>query len=152
MTDYMPLTSTSPELYNDDDDFGALKPGGRVPDQANNFKHTTLVWLTILIGVMAISAAATFHITALSVTAGLPIRSPHDVTSTLRMVQPSPNLEKGHTNIINWKKQKGELCRCGSYPHVLTCARATNDFSQGHRAGKCCRAEHSLSSWTIRRT
>ncbi|KIM79835.1 hypothetical protein PILCRDRAFT_823020 [Piloderma croceum F 1598] len=107
MVEYLPLASASPTAH-DDDEFDTLKHGSWVPHQSSTFNNsTTLTWLTILMGIMATFAAAAFHITILSETSRLPsIRSPNDVTSTLKMVRPSPNLEKGHANIKHWKKVK----------------------------------------------
>jgi hypothetical protein len=149
--EYMPLASISPAAH-DDDELDILKPGDWVAPQSGiiNTSRTALTWLTILMGIMATLAAAAFHITILSETSGLQsIRSPNDVISTLKMVRPSPNLEKGRANIKQWKKVKGESRGRGSCPYLLTCSSATNGFSPVHRARKCSRAKYSLPIWTI---
>jgi hypothetical protein len=152
MAEYMPLVSIPPAAH-DDDEFDILKPGGWVAPQSSTVNNrTTLTWLTILMGIMTTLAAAAFHITILSETSGLQsIRSPNDVTSTLKMVRPSPNLDKGRANIKHWKKVKSESRGCGSCPDLpmLTCSSTTNDFSPVHRACKCSRAKYSLPIRTI---
>jgi hypothetical protein len=127
MSEYMPLASTSLTEHNDDEDF-EIKHGSKLPHRSNSFSienRTTLVWLTILMAVMAILAAASFHITILSTPSSPnPIRSPNDITSNLRIVYPSPNLDKGRT-ILKQKKLKSELMLdVGVVLYLLTSARA----------------------------
>jgi hypothetical protein len=108
MADYMPLASNSPTEH-DDEEFESLQTGIKLWHRSNGFSvanRNTLIWATILMAVTAILASAAFHISALSAFPGLErMRSPNDITSTLRMVQPYPNLEKGLAT-INKKKMK----------------------------------------------
>jgi len=98
--EYVPLTSTSLTEHDvDDGDFDSLEPGSKLPHRFNGYTNTenriSLVWLTILIAITAVSAAASLHISILASTSFQPIRSPSEITSSLRMAVPSPNLEKG---------------------------------------------------------
>jgi hypothetical protein len=104
MAEYMPLMSTS-ITEHDDEDFNSIKPDTMLPTTSFDVEnHTFYMWLTALMAIMAISAAAAFHISMLSTTSGLElIRSRNDITSTLRIMQPSPNLEKGKTYIKQHK-------------------------------------------------
>jgi hypothetical protein len=123
MAEYMPLTSTSPTEH-DDEEFESLKPGGQLPqkyDNVNTKNRTILMWFTILMAVLEISAAVVFYNYVSSTTSGLEyIRSPDDVTATLRMVRPSPNLEKGRANI----KQNNLKAPQMIFPRVIVRANA----------------------------
>ena len=102
MSEYVPLMSAPPADY-DNEGFESPKTQLQFQQRSDNFSAnncTTLAWFTILAVIMAISAAAVFRICISSATSELElIRSPSDITKTLRMVQPSPNLEKGRQNI-----------------------------------------------------
>jgi len=100
MAEYMPLTTNSPNELDDDDELKPLKGGGgKFSHESNRLdvKHrTALVWFTILMAVTAIAAAATLPISILSAISRLaPLRSPNDITSTLTIVKPYTNLQKG---------------------------------------------------------
>ena len=95
MPEYVALRSTCPKGYEDEES-ESLLPGGQLPAH-NTRNRTTLVWLTILMVIIAISTAAILQI-YISKTFGLElIRSPSTVTAAFRMLQPSPNLDKGLT-------------------------------------------------------
>jgi hypothetical protein len=110
MAEYMPLTSTS-SAEHDDEDFDSLKAANELPHQSNslNVHNRRTTWITILMTIMAISAALAFHLTIVWGTSGSePIRTPKDVTSSLRMLTPHPNLDKGRI-LIKQKKLKSEF-------------------------------------------
>lgn len=105
MPEYVALRSTCPKGHEDEES-ESLLPGGQLPVH-NTRNRTTLVWLTILMAIIAISTAAILQI-YISRTFGLElIRSPNAVTAAFRMLQPSPNLEKGLTtaNRMNLKSE-----------------------------------------------
>jgi hypothetical protein len=112
MAEYVPLTSSSLSEH-EDEEFEYLKPGSQLPQHSGNLdvkNHTTLVWYSILAAIMAISAAAVFHMCVSLTTSGLePLRSPDDITAALRMARPSPNLQEGRA-ILQQKHSKGEFC------------------------------------------
>ncbi|KIM83695.1 hypothetical protein PILCRDRAFT_433629 [Piloderma croceum F 1598] len=111
MAEYSPLISHSQTEHDDDDELELLKAGGKGSHQSNRFhaeNHTTIVWFAILMAVTAISAAAALHISILSATSRVqPMRSPNDIMSTLAMVQPDTNLQKGRA-IMRQKGSKSE--------------------------------------------
>ncbi|GBE82096.1 hypothetical protein SCP_0404750 [Sparassis crispa] len=106
MAEYTPLTSLSP----DEEDFRTTKNNGQYSRRFPKFpteNQRTLLWLTIVIGAIAIAAAATFHISVLSTNPGtVPLYRPDELVSSLRMVQPSPYLEEGRKNIHKNNKKK----------------------------------------------
>jgi hypothetical protein len=107
MAKYTPLPLDSPAEHDEDDEFSPLKTGGHVSHQPgksfNEKKCTPLVWLTILMAVAAILAAAMLHITVLSATPHLePLRSPKDLISTLEMVTPDSYLQEGRSYVKQW--------------------------------------------------
>jgi hypothetical protein len=117
MDEYIPLMLTSP-THDDEqlEEFGFSKPDLHLSQQSDNFSiknRSILVWFTVVVAITAISAAAAFHICILSENDQLQlIRSPADIATALRVVQPSPNLEKGLYN-INQNGWKSELRYCG---------------------------------------
>ncbi|KAF7364878.1 hypothetical protein MVEN_00358200 [Mycena venus] len=87
MADYTPLMSAPP----DEDEVDSNKP----PVQQLSQRYVLL--FSLLLALVAIAAAAAFHLSVLSAfyeTQHLP--RPKDIESSLPVVQPSPNLEKGH--------------------------------------------------------
>lgn len=117
MDEYIPLMLTSP-THDDEqlEEFEFSKPDLHLSQQSDNFSiknRSILVWFTVVVAITAISAAAAFHICILSENDQLQlIRSPADIATALRVVQPSPNLEKGLYN-INQNGWKSELRYCG---------------------------------------
>lgn len=106
MTEYTPLSTSPPPDYGGEDEMESkLKP------TTNQLSPRYLLLFSVLMALMAISAAAAFHLSVLSAThePELLLR-PKDIESSLRMVRPSPNLEQGH-DIMKKKKFK-----CGSWP------------------------------------
>ncbi|KAJ7160059.1 hypothetical protein C8R46DRAFT_361876 [Mycena filopes] len=89
MAEYTRLISTP------DDDETETKPK---PTQELSPRYVLL--FSVLVALMAISAAAAFHLSVLS-TAQHEQRllTPKDIESTFRIVQPSPNLDKGHATM-----------------------------------------------------
>jgi hypothetical protein len=105
MPEYVALRSTCPKGHGDEET-ESLLPDAQLPVHKTR-NRTTLVWLTILIVMIAISTAAILQI-YISKTFGLElIRSPKAVTAAFRMLQPSPNLEKGLTTADRMNLQSG---------------------------------------------
>ncbi|KAJ6585350.1 hypothetical protein B0H19DRAFT_419233 [Mycena capillaripes] len=87
MAEYTPLMSAP----LDDDEVECKKP----PPQELSRRYILL--FSTLIALMAIFAAAAFHLSVLSATPETQLLlRPKDIESSVRMVRPSPNLEKGH--------------------------------------------------------
>jgi hypothetical protein len=118
MDEYIPLVLTSPTTHDDEqlEEFEFSKPDLQLSQQSDNFSiknRCILVWFTVVVAMTAIYAAAAFHICILSENYQLQlIRSPADIATALRVIQPSPNLEKGLYN-IKQKGLKSELRYCG---------------------------------------
>ncbi|KAF8214934.1 hypothetical protein K438DRAFT_1954939 [Mycena galopus ATCC 62051] len=85
MAEYTPLMSTPPEEYE-------IETKTRVQELSPRFTQL----FSLLVAFMAIAAAAAFHLSVLATYETQQLLRPKDVESTLRMVRPSPNLEKGH--------------------------------------------------------
>ncbi|KAJ7137852.1 hypothetical protein C8R44DRAFT_728052 [Mycena epipterygia] len=100
MAEYTPLsTSPLPDYGGEDGTESKLKP-----TTTNQLSPRSLLLFSVLMALMAIFAAAAFHLSVLSATqeSELLLR-PKDIESSLRMVRPSPNLEQGHETM---KKKK----------------------------------------------
>ncbi|KIM73564.1 hypothetical protein PILCRDRAFT_15143 [Piloderma croceum F 1598] len=112
MPEYVPLRrSTSPKEHeNEESEF--LLSGGQLLQKStvyNSHNRITFVWLTILMAMIAISTAAVLQI-YISTTFRLePIGSPGDVTTAFRMLQPSPNLEKGRKTVFQMNLKGPEV-------------------------------------------
>ena len=112
MLEYVPLSTrpTSPEEHeNEESEY--LLPDGQVQQKStlsNLNNRTTFVWSTILMAMLAISTAAALQIYISTTFLLEPIGSPVDVTASFRMLQPSPNLEKGRKAAFQMNLQ-GEL-------------------------------------------
>ncbi|KIM74746.1 hypothetical protein PILCRDRAFT_92452 [Piloderma croceum F 1598] len=98
MPEYVLLSRSTSPREHENEESESLLSGGQLLQKStvyNSHNRTTFVWLTILMVVIAISTAAVLQI-YISTTFRLePIGSPVDVTAAFRMLQPSPNLEKG---------------------------------------------------------
>ncbi|KAJ6504618.1 hypothetical protein C8R47DRAFT_1209894 [Mycena vitilis] len=63
-----------------------------------------ILFFSMLMALMAISAAAAFHLSVISAAPETKLLlRPRDIGSSLRMVQPSPNLRKGHATMRKMK-------------------------------------------------
>jgi len=111
MPKYVLLSRSTSPREHENEESESLLSGGQLLQKStvyNSHNRTTFVWLTILMVVIAISTAAVLQI-YISTTFRLePIGSPVDVTATFRMLQPSPNLEKGRKTAFQMKL-RGEL-------------------------------------------
>ncbi|KAJ7780713.1 hypothetical protein DFH07DRAFT_875512 [Mycena maculata] len=95
MTEYTPLMSTPPDEYE-------------VESKNPNTEHPPRYSLlfSLLIALVAVAAAAAFHLSVLSEThQAEPLLRTTDIESSLRVATPSPNLDKGHA-IMRDKKFK----------------------------------------------
>lgn len=95
MAEYTPLMSTPP----DEDEIESK-------ESTNELSPRYPLLFSVLVALMAIAAAAAFHLSVLSAThEAAPLLRPKDIESSFRMARPSPNLEKGHA-ILKKKKFK----------------------------------------------
>ncbi|KAJ6584053.1 hypothetical protein DFH09DRAFT_1308755 [Mycena vulgaris] len=83
-----------------------IEPKSTNPDTKENSPRYHPLLLSLLMALIAITAAATFHLNVLSAThePELLLR-PTDIESSFRIARPSPNLDKGH-NIMKKMKFK----------------------------------------------
>ncbi|KAJ7741291.1 hypothetical protein B0H16DRAFT_1565250 [Mycena metata] len=97
MAEYTRLTSASP-----DDDEMQTKSQPTVTDEIS---PRYVLLFSVLMALMAISAAAAFHMNVLSATWKEPqaLLRPKDIEDTFRMAQPSPNLDQGHATMRKMK-------------------------------------------------
>ncbi|KAJ7625239.1 hypothetical protein DFH06DRAFT_1481296 [Mycena polygramma] len=94
MAEYTPLMSAPPE----EDEVESQGP----PPQELSPRY--VLFFSMLMALMAISAAAAFHLSVLSAAPETQLLlRPRDIESSLRMVQPSPNLQKGHATMRKMK-------------------------------------------------
>ncbi|KAJ7452974.1 hypothetical protein B0H11DRAFT_2072117 [Mycena galericulata] len=91
MVEYTPLMSIPPE----DDEYGDIEP-----KESHQKTHSTryLLPITVLMALLASFAAAAFHLSMLS--DSQPLLAPKEIASNLRMVKPTPNLEKGRETMV----------------------------------------------------
>ncbi|KAJ7239927.1 hypothetical protein C8J57DRAFT_1526551 [Mycena rebaudengoi] len=93
--EYTALRSTAPDDGAEDE---------VEPKEGNKARSPCyLLLFSVLMALAAIGAAAAFHLSMLSNT--VPLLTPKEVESSLRLAQPSPNLEKGR-DIMTKKKCK----------------------------------------------
>jgi hypothetical protein len=107
MLEYTPLMSSVPEDGTEDE------TELNTPAAAHSPRYRML--LSVLIVLVAIYAAALFHLSVLSDT--LPLFTPREIESKLRMALPSPNLDKGR-DIMDEKNYKcTRYCKTLRTPH-----------------------------------
>jgi hypothetical protein len=101
MVEYTPLMSIPPE----DDGYGYIEP-----KESRQKTHSTryLLPITALVALLASFAAAAFHLNMLS--DPQPLLAPKEIASSLRMVKPTPNLEKGRETMVEMNLK----CACCS--------------------------------------
>lgn len=97
--EYTALRSTAPDDGAEDE----VEP--KKGNKARSPRYPLL--FSVLMALVAIGAAAAFHLSMLSNT--VPLLTPKKVESSLRLAQPSPNLEKGR-DIMTKKKYKCASC------------------------------------------
>ncbi|KAJ6452012.1 hypothetical protein C8R47DRAFT_290156 [Mycena vitilis] len=88
MAEYTPLMATSPEecLY------------AELESKEHTLKAHSLrypLFCSVLIAILAISAAGAFHLSVSTTTTSIRLLTPKEVDATFQRVLPSPNLEKG---------------------------------------------------------
>ncbi|KAJ7851631.1 hypothetical protein B0H14DRAFT_3660427 [Mycena olivaceomarginata] len=72
--------------------------------QVDELSPRYVLLFNVLLALMAIAAAAAFHLSVLGATHETPrLLRPKDIEATLRTARPSPNLEKGHAIMVNKK-------------------------------------------------
>lgn len=146
MQEYTPLMSALSDdgAYSDE-----IKPG-EPADQTHAPRYHLL--LTVIIALIAIGAAAAFHLSVLS--DAQPLLTPKEISSRLRMAEPSPNLEKGRSIMV--KKLRGmSIISRGVHPNcdeLNSNASPANDISKVHDASKRCFTRHGLQLWICGRT
>jgi len=111
MPEYVHLSRSTSLKEHENEESESLLSDGQLLQKStvyNSNNRITFVWLTILMAMIAISTATVLQIYISTKFRLEPIGSPVDVTASFRMLQPSPNLEKGRKTAFQMNL-RGEL-------------------------------------------